>query len=55
MFTIAPHYQIMAQLDLKDSSRYLHANCLIDFFSYLILHICLQIFNVMDKKNCFGN
>ena len=32
MFTVAPYYQIMAQLDLKDSSRNLHAICVISYF-----------------------
>jgi hypothetical protein len=48
MFTVAPHCQIMEQLGLKDSSRNLHAICVISYFFrlYLILHACVQTFNV---------
>ena len=48
MFTVAPHCQIMAQLALKDSSRNLHAICVISYFFhlYLILYACVQTFNV---------
>ena len=35
MFTVAPHYQIMAQLGLKDSARDLHAICVISFLIYI--------------------
>ena len=40
MFTVAPHCQIMKQLDLKDSSRKLVAIYAINYFFslYLILH-----------------
>ena len=43
----------MAQLGLKNSSRNLHANCVISFFPYLILHVCVQIFDVMGEKFLF--
>ncbi len=46
MFTVAPHCQLMKQLGLKDSSRNLHAICVISFFLYLILHACAQTFDV---------
>ncbi len=49
MFIVAPHCQIMTQLGLKDSSRYLHVNCVIDFFPYLILHACVQTFDMMGE------
>jgi hypothetical protein len=32
MFTVAPYYQIMEQLGLKDSSRKLVAICAISYF-----------------------
>ena len=38
MFTVAPHCQIMAQLDLKDSSRNLHANYVINYFFSFIFN-----------------
>ncbi len=49
MFTVAPHCQIMEQLGLKDSSRNLHVICIISYFFhlYLILHICVQTFDVI--------
>ncbi len=53
MFTVAPHCQIMVQLDLKDSSRNLHSNCVIGFFSHFILHTCVQTFDVMGEKFLF--
>ena len=47
MFIVAPHCQIMEQLGLKDSSRNLHTICVISFFRlYLILHVCVQTFDV---------
>ena len=48
MFTVAPHYQIMEQLDLKDSSRNLYAIYIISYFFrlYIILHACVQIFDM---------
>ncbi len=49
MFTVAPHYQIMAQLGLKYSSRNSHANCVIGFFPHLILYVCVQTFDVMGE------
>jgi hypothetical protein len=50
MFTIAPHCQIMAQLGSKDSSRNLHTNCTIDFFSSIINALCIfQTFDVTKK------
>ena len=47
MFTVAPHYQIMVQLGLKDLSRNLHVNCTISFLFclYLIFHVYVQIFD----------
>jgi len=53
MFTIVPHWQIMAQLDSKDSSRNLHANCIIGFLFclHLILRTCVQTFDVMFFVN----
>jgi hypothetical protein len=54
MFTVAPHGQIMAQLGLKDFSRNLHANYVIGFICpYLILHVCVQTFDVMREKFLF--
>ena len=51
MFTVAPHCQIMAQLDSKDSSHNLYANCAIDFFRlHFMLHTCVQIFNMTEEK-----
>ena len=48
MFTVAPHYQIMEQLGLKDSSRKLVAICAISYFFslYLILHAGVQTFDL---------
>ena len=44
MFTEAQHYQIMAQLGLKDSSRNLHTICVISFFFiFNTLCMCLNI------------
>ena len=43
MFNVAPHCQIIKQLGLKDSSRSLHAICLISFCLYLILYVYVQI------------
>ena len=52
MFTVAPHCQIMMQLDLKNSSRNLHAICVISYFFhlYLILYVCVQTFDVIECK-----
>ena len=52
MFTVAPHCQIMEQLDLEDSSRKLVAICPISFvFSlYLILYAFFQTFDVTEWK-----
>jgi hypothetical protein len=52
MFTVAPHYQIMEQLGLKDSSRKLVAICAISYFLslYLILHAGVQTFDVTGCK-----
>jgi len=49
MFTVAPHCQIMTQLGSKDSSRNLHVTVQLFFFFYphLILHVCVQTFDVM--------
>ena len=47
MFTVAPHYQIMEQLGLKDSSRKVVA---IIFSLYLILHADVQTFDVTGCK-----
>ncbi len=56
MFTIAPHYQIMTQLGLKDLSRNFLANYVIGFFFlHLILHACVQTFDVTARKILFGN
>ncbi len=47
MFTVAPHYQIMAQLGFKDLSRNLHVIRVIVFFLlHLILYVCVQIFDM---------
>ena len=55
MFTVAPHCQIMSQLGLKDSSRNFRQNCVIGFYfrPYLILHACVQTFDVMGEKFLF--
>jgi hypothetical protein len=53
MFTVAPHCQIMVQLGLKDSSRNLHAICVIGFFLHLKLHACAQTFDVAALKFLF--
>jgi hypothetical protein len=50
MFIVAPHYQIIAQLGLKDSSRNLYVICVIVFFLHLILYTCVQIFDVIAWK-----
>ena len=43
-FSVASYYQIMAQLDLKDSSRNLHVICVISFFStFNTLYMCPNI------------
>ena len=57
MFTVAPHCQIMAQLDSKGSSRNLHANCVIGFlfYSHLILYVCVQTFDVIFFFKFFLN
>ncbi len=49
MFTITPHCQTMEQLGLKDSSRNLHAICVISYFFrlYLVLHTCVQTFDMI--------
>ncbi len=59
MFTVAPYYQIMAQLGLKDLSRNLHVIFVISFFLYLILHACVQtllsdLCRVGKNHNCPG-
>ena len=43
----------MDWLDLKDSSGDFQLNCVISFYFrlYLILHACVQRFDVMDEKN----
>ena len=48
MFTVAPLYQIMDSLGLKDSPRKLVASCAISFVisPYLILHAYVQTFDV---------
>ena len=53
MFTVAPHYQIMEQLGLKDLSRKLVTMCAISYFLslYLILHVGIQTFDVTGCKN----
>ena len=55
MFTVAPHCQIMARLGSKDSSRNLHANYAIGFLFYLhlMVHVCVQTFNVMFMAKKF--
>ena len=52
MFTVAPHYQIMEQLDLKDLSRNLHVMCLISYFFrlYLIHHTYIETYDVTGWK-----
>ena len=51
--TVAPYYQIVAQLDLKDSSHNLHAICVIIFSLHLILYVCVQTFDVTACKFLF--
>ena len=50
MFTVAQRCQIMDKLGLKDSSRKLVASYAISFVIslYLILHTCVQIFDVIE-------
>ena len=57
MFTVAPYYQIITQLGLKDSSRNLHAICVVSYFFrlYLILYICVQTFDVTGFKILLGD
>ncbi len=44
MFILAPHYQNMVQLGLKDSSRNLHAICVIGFLpTFNTQCMCLNI------------
>ena len=52
MFTVAPYYQIMEQLGLKDSSRKVVAICAISYFFslYLIFHVDVQTFDVTGWK-----
>ncbi len=54
-FTVAPYYQIMAQLDLKDSSRNFTRKLCNGFFyrPHLILHAYIQTFDVMGEKFLF--
>ena len=49
MFTVAPYYQIMKQLGLKDSSRKLVTICVISYFLslYLIFYASIQTFDVI--------
>ena len=54
MFTVAPHCQIMAQLNLKDSSHNLHVIGVIGFFFlHLIFNACVQINILFDSVKIF--
>ena len=59
MFTVAPHCQIMTQLDLKDLSRNLHAIHVIVFFpTFNAPYMCpnircdnIKVFVLETKQN----
>ena len=53
---VAPNYQIMEQLGLKDSSRKLVVICAISYFFslYLILYASFQTFEVIVLKILSG-
>jgi hypothetical protein len=52
MCTVALYCQIMDWLGLKDSSRKVLAIYVISYFFslYLILHACVQTFDVIERK-----